>query len=323
MQYRVFGNTGEKVSAVGFGGAAISGEGRGYGFGAMTEDDAIELCHQCIDAGINLFDTAPIYGYGVSEQRMGKALKGRRDEVFLVSKCGITWDDSRRIRRDNDPKLALAMLDQSLKNLQTDYLDLYLVHWPDKSVDIRETVAALQTAREAGKIRHIGLSNSFPEDIEKAAEVTELAVLQSEFNLFSRYPSESLFSIAKERNLGFMSWGTLDKGILTGRVTAERKFDKHDLRSRVPWWTKADRAPTYAAMKRIEPLLNDGGHSGLELALGFVLSFEESSTALCGVKSKEQLDSAVDALNNLPTQSLLDEALAIAEEEVGSTASIK
>lgn len=322
MQYRVFGNANEEVSVIGFGGAAISGEGRGYGFGAMSENEAIELCHQCLDAGINLFDTAPIYGYGVSEQRMGKALKGRREKVFLVSKCGITWDDSRRIRRDNDPKIALAMLEQSLRDLQTEYLDLYLVHWPDKAVDIRDTVAALQTAREAGKIRHIGLSNSFPEDIEKASEVTELAVLQNEFNLFSRYPAESLFSVARERNLGFMSWGSLDKGILTGRVTAERKFDKDDLRSRVPWWTKADRTPKYAAMKRIEPLLNEAGHSGLELALGYVLSFEESSTALCGVKSKEQLDSAIGALDNLPSQSMLDQALAIAEEEVGSTASI-
>ena len=313
MQYRRFGKTDYDVSVIGFGGAAISGEGRGYGFGAISEDASIALCHRCIDAGINLFDTAPVYGFGTSEQRLGKALLGRRDDVFLVSKSGITWDDNKRMHVTNEPDVASRMLEQSLRDLRTEYLDLYLVHWPDKDVDIRRPVEALRKAQEQGKIRFIGLSNTNPDDLTKAMEVAEIAVLQSELSLFHRGPVDDLYPMAREHDLGFMTWGTLDKGILTGRVTRERTFDRHDLRSRAPWWTKVDRTPKFEAMAEIEPLLRDAGHSGLELALGYVLALQETSTALCGVRDRGQLESAIAALDNLPSADVIDAARQIAE----------
>ena len=316
MQYRRFGKTDFSVSVIGFGGAAISGEGRGYGFGSISEAESIVLVHRCMDAGINLYDTAPVYGFGTSEKRLGQALIGRRDEVFLVSKSGITWDDNKRIGVTNEPDVAKRMLEQSLRDLQTEYLDLYLVHWPDKRVDIRRPVEALSEAQSSGKIRHIGLSNSNPEDIAKASEVAEIAVLQSELSLFHRGPTETLFPIAQEQNLGFMSWGTLDKGILTGRVTPKRTFDRDDLRSSAPWWTKADRAPKFEAMSEIEPLIRDAGHTGLELALGYVLSFAEVSTALCGVRDREQLETALRALDNLPANDVIEAAREIAAAKV-------
>ena len=306
-----------QVTEIAFGGGSISGEGGGYGFGHIGEDDAISLLHKAFDTGINLFDTAPAYGFGMSEKRIGKAFLKKRERVFIVSKGGITWDNNKRIRIDNNPKIIQKMLEQSLKDLRTDYIDLYMIHWPDKNVDIRKPMEYLSRAYDEGKIRSIGLCNSFADDIIKAFEVDRVSVLQSEFNLFNSTAKDELFATIKEKNIGFMSWGTLDKGILTGRVTPERKFDDVDARSSAPWWKNDDKTLKYKAMERIHNLLKKNNHSGLELALGYVLQFEELSTALCGVRNTEQLESAVHSLNNLPDKTILEEAKTIVDEVIG------
>ena len=311
---RPFGSIDFQVTEIAFGGGSISGEGGGYGFGHIGEDDAISLLHNAFERGINLFDTAPAYGFGISEKRIGKAFVKKRGDVFIVSKGGITWDDNKRIRIDNSPKVIQKMLEQSLKDLRTDHIDLYMIHWPDKNVDIRKPIEYLSRAKDEGKIRSIGLCNSFAEDIMKAFEIERVSVLQSEFNLFNSTAKDELFDIINDKNIGFMSWGTLDKGILTGRVTPERKFDNVDARSSAPWWKNDDKTLKYKAMERINDLLKENDYSGLELALGYVLQFEELSTALCGVRNTEQLESAVNSLNNLPDKKILEEAKTIADE---------
>lgn len=316
---RPFGSLDFQVTEIAFGGGAISGEGGGYGFGHVTDEDAISLLQEAHDRGINLFDTAPVYGFGLSEKRMGKAFLGKRDRVFIVSKGGIPWDDNKRLKLDNSPKVIQKMLEQSLKDLRTDYIDLYMIHWPDNNVDIRKPMEYLSKVKEEGKIRVIGLCNSFVEDINRACEIERVDVLQSEFNLFNSSAKDTLFDIIREKKMGFMSWGTLDKGILTGRVTPERKFDEVDARSWAPWWKNDDKTSKYKAMERINELLKETEHSGLELALGFVLQFQEISTALCGVRNTEQLETAVKALKNLPDEDVLNEAKSIADEELQVT----
>ena len=140
------------------------------------------------------------------------------------------------------------MLNQSLKNLQTDYIDLYFIHWPSPETPIVETMQVLAKAKAQGKIRAIGLSNTNAQDIEAAMAVERIDVLQAEYNAFKREVEQSLFPAINEHGMGFMSWGTLEKGILSGRVTADRKFDEHDSRSRAPWWLNDDHKPKFDAM---------------------------------------------------------------------------
>lgn len=313
---RPFGTLDFQVSEIGFGGASISGDGGGYGFGHISDEEAIALLGDSFDRGINLFDTAPVYGFRKSEERIGKALSGNRDKLFIVSKGGITWDDRKRIHIDNNPKVLQKMLEQSLKDLQTEYIDLYMIHWPDKNIDIRKPMEYLSQAKEANKIRAIGLCNTFDDDIKKASEIDRIDALQGECNLFNPLPFQALHSTLREYKMGFMGWGTLDKGILTGRVTPDRTFDPVDARSWAPWWKHEDRAPKYKAMKRINRLLQENNHSGLELALGYVLQYTELSTALCGIRNTEQLTSSINALKNLPDSAILEEARSIAEEEL-------
>ncbi|MFT6071177.1 MAG: aryl-alcohol dehydrogenase-like predicted oxidoreductase [Bacteriovoracaceae bacterium] len=292
---------------LGFGGASISGEGAGYGFGDITEDQAINLLHEAKDLGVRIFDTAPIYGFGTSEQRIGAAFKNTREEVFIISKSGVTWDSNKRVDMSNDPVVTLKMLEQSLRDLNTDYIDLFMIHWPDQKVDIRKPIEVLAKAKAEGKIKHIGLCNTNNEEIEKASEVAPIEAVQNQLNLFER-DSLELFSFLKEKEISFMSWGTLDKGILTGRVDRSRKFDKSDCRSWAPWWKEMDKESRFKAMEKINPLLKESGHSGLELALGHNLSFEEVSLVLCGARNSEQLNGLVNALGHLPNNDLLEKA---------------
>ena len=311
-----FGTLNFQVSKIAFGGASISGDGGGYGFGPISDDDSLVLLASSFENGINLYDTAPVYGFRKSEQMIGKAFSGIRDKLFIVSKGGITWDDSKRIHIDNNPKIIQNMLERSLKDLRTDYIDLYMIHWPDRNIDIRKPMEYLSRAKDDGKIRAIGLCNTSDDEITKAGEIDRVDALQAECNLFNPIPFESLRPTLKEQKMGFMSWGTLDKGILTGRVTPGRTFDRVDARSWAPWWKQEDRTPKFKAMERIMQLLEENDHSGLELALGYVLQFSELSTALCGIRNRAQLESTLNALNNLPETAVLEEARSIVEEEL-------
>ena len=296
-----------------FGGAAISGEGGGYGFGEISEQDAIELLQLAFEFGIRIFDTAPIYGFGLSEKRIGKAFKKNRENVFIVSKSGVTWDQNKRVDMTNDPAVTEKMLEQSLRDLDTDYIDLFMIHWPDSRVDIRRPMEVLYKAQHQGKIKHIGLCNTNPEDLNLAMEIARVEVAQSEFNFFQNSISETLFPLLKKHDLSFMSWGTLDKGILTGRVDEKRKFDESDCRSWAPWWKNADNKSKFLAMKKIWPKLDSTNHTGLELALAFNLSFQEVSVALCGARNKTQLESLFRALQNLPKKDLINELVELAK----------
>lgn len=300
---------------IAFGGAAISGEGGGYGFGEISENDSIDLLLEAVEGGIKIFDTAPIYGFGTSEIRMGKAFKNIREKVFLVSKCGVTWHENKRVDMNNDPKISQKMLEQSLRDLNTDFIDLYMVHWPDARVDIRKTMEVLSKAKHEGKIKHIGLCNTNLDELNKAFEIDRVEVVQSEFNLFTHnFVREQLFPYLTEKSISFMSWGTLDKGIITGRVDEKRKtYDKSDCRSWAPWWKDADNSAKFEAMKKLWPVLDKNHHTGLELALAYNLSYSELSVAICGAKSSDQLQSLLKSVRNLPKNEELQEYVALAK----------
>ena len=291
-----------------FGGAAVSGVAGGYGFGDISYQDAIKLLHAAYEGGVRLFDSAPVYGFGESERRIGQAFRGR-DDVFLISKSGVTWNESKRIDMSNDPRLARKMLEQSLNNFGRNVIDLYMVHWPDAKVDIRRTLEVYLRSKEEGKIRHIGLCNTSPEELEKAQEVASIDYIQSEFNLFYREPPE-IFSHLEDAT--FMSWGTLDKGLLTRRVNRERElrkdYDFSDCRRKAPWWKQSEVLEKLERLEPLWPFLREQGHSPLELALGHNLSWPECSYVVVGMKNCEQLRDVLSALDNLPDQSTISEA---------------
>ena len=282
---------------MGLGGAAISGEGGGYGFGALSEKEAESLLSFAWESGIRLYDTAPIYGFGVSEERMGKFLP---QEAFIVTKGGVHWHESKRVNMTNEPKVIEEMLLASLKRLKRDMIDLYMIHWPDPQVDIRKPLEVLNRFQEQKKIKHIGLCNTNASDFEKSKEVCEVVALQSEFNLFADQNFSEL------PNLFTMGWGTLDKGILSGRVNAERKFDKDDCRSWAPWWNRKEVLAKVQKVQSFEPNLKKHQVSMKHFALQFALN-EGVSMPLIGAKSQSDLKEVLAFITTpLPSQ-VMDE----------------
>jgi len=313
MIYTQIGEIQEKLSKITFGGASISGDGGGYGMGDISTQDAVDLVHAALDFGINLFDTAPIYGFGQSEKTLGKAFKDRRDKGFIISKSGVCWHENKRVDMNNDPLIAEQQLNDSLKRLKTDYIDLYMVHWPDKRFDIQDTLAVYKKAQQEGKIRYIGLCNTNRTEIKKASEVVKLDVIQSEYNLFNIDPLESIKADLDKRNLGFLSWGTFDKGLLTGRVTLDRKFDSSDCRSWAPWWKKSNWKEKVKKVEQLSAFIEGSGHSLVELALAHNLNHKNLSSAICGMRNLNQINSVLKSLHHLPDDSLVKEARSLVE----------
>jgi len=300
---------------ISFGGASLSGEGGGYGFGAIADNEAIELVQYAFESGIRIFDTAPIYGFSLSEKRIGEALKNKRDESFIISKCGVGWHENKRVNMSNDPKICQKMLEQSLRDLQSEYIDLYMIHWPDKNVDIRITMEVLAKAKHQGKIKHIGLCNTYKEDLLKASEVEKIEVVQSQLNIFERDVLKKDLVSYVDNNISFMSWGTLDKGIISGRVNSKRTFsDRSDCRSWAPWWKKSNKNIKMKKMQKLIPFLEEQGHSGLELALAHNLQYDGVDSLLCGARSREQFDGLLRALKKLPSKEIIEKSLGIINE---------
>jgi len=284
MHYREHSLLGSKVSVIGFGGAALSGEGGGYGFGDMSEEKAEKLIHSAWDMGINVFDSAPIYGFGLSEERLGKYL---HKDALIVTKGGVDWHSTKRVNMSNDPKIIEKMLLESLKRLKRDQIHLYMIHWPDKNVDIRRPLEVLAKYQQKGAIGEIGLCNTNLTDLKLAQDVVKISALQSELNALNTNAFDDLGDEWKKYFT--MSWGTFDKGILTGRVHSERKYDKSDARSWAPWWNKKEVQEKVAKVAQLKQLLLKHDYSLDQFCLSFNLFYYEINQSLVGVKSLEDL----------------------------------
>lgn len=275
---------------VGLGCASLSGEGGGYGFGDVSETQAEALVKTALEQNISIFDTAPIYGFGLSEERLGRLLKSN-DEAFIITKGGIDWDNSRRVHLSNDPKVIERMLHESLKRLKRDRIDMYLIHWPDPKVDIRRPLEVLLRAREQSKIRFIGLANTNAEDLQKSKELTELDGFQAQHNLWHQ-DNFALIADQAERAL-FTGWGTFDKGILTGRVSLERTYEASDVRSSAPWWNKTEIEEKLERLKTLKALSDPHELTLSEVSLLFALTSLSPGVVLVGSKTPQDLQEVI------------------------------
>jgi myo-inositol catabolism protein IolS len=304
MIYRENTLLGRPVSVIGFGGAAISGEGGGYGFGNMSEAQAENLLKQAWDLGINLFDTAPIYGFGLSEERFGKYLP---KDAIIVSKGGVDWHPTKRVNMTNDPKVIEKMLLESLKRLNRESIDIYMIHWPDKNIDIRKPLEVLRQYQEKSIIQQIGLCNTNLEDLSKAREIVTISCLQSELNVLNTKAFDDLQDEWKK--YFSMGWGTLDKGILTGRVTENRKYDASDARSWAPWWNKKEVLKKIGMVKKLETILIDYNISLSQFCLYYTLNLYGISSCLIGSKNSKDLVELTSNVQNIPDIAIMKEVI--------------
>lgn len=225
MEYRRFGHTDMTTSVLGFGCWEMGG-----GYGDISESEVIDAVHRAIDLGINCFDTAPAYGRGQSEVMLAKALGPRRKDVLVVTKCGVGYE-GRPKGRDSRMVTIMASIEQSLRNLQTDYVDVLLVHWPDVSTPFDETMTALDNIVQQGKARAIGVSNFTLEQIKKCVETRRIDVVQYGLNMFDRRVEQEIAPYCLEQGTSVMVYGPLAFGLLTGAFTTDTTFGKNDWRA--------------------------------------------------------------------------------------------
>lgn len=269
---------------LGFGGACLSGEGGGYGFGQMSESSAQELIEFSWEQGLRLYDTAPIYGFGLSELRLGKYLP---QDAYVITKGGVDWHENKRVNMTNSPEVIEKMIHASLKRLNRP-ISMYMIHWPDPLVDIRRPLEVIKKFQDQGDIKEIGLCNSNSNDLSLAKEICTIVGLQSEVNLFN--PSQLDF---RTPELLTMSWGSFDKGILTARVRPERKYEETDARSWAPWWNKKEVAIKVSRVDALKEILKNYEIELAHFALQFIICEKEIRFPLVGAKTTDDLKSAI------------------------------
>lgn len=227
MEYAAVPGTELRISRVGLGTWAIGG----WMWGGSNVRSALQTIQAAMDHGINLIDTAPVYGFGLSEKIVGRALasSGRRRRMLIATKCGLEWRGN-SVRRNASPKRIREEVQESLKRLRTDYIDIYQLHWPDPAVPIEDTAGAFATLLDEGKIRAIGVSNLTVEQTELFRRVAPICTAQPPYNLFERQIETDVLPYAARNQLIVLAYGALCRGLLSGKMSAATRFEGDDLR---------------------------------------------------------------------------------------------
>jgi aryl-alcohol dehydrogenase-like predicted oxidoreductase len=286
MEQIEMGGSGVKTSRIGLGTWAIGG----WMWGGTDEAQSIATIRSAVDRGVTLIDTAPVYGFGRSEEIVGKALAegALRDKVQIATKVGLAWKDG-RISRNSSAGRIRQEIEDSLRRLRTDVIDLYQVHWPDLETPLDETARALEDLRRAGKIRAIGVSNFSPAQMDVFRAVAKLDAVQPPYNLFEREIEADVLPYAKGAGLTVLSYGALCRGLLSGRMTAKTAFEGDDLRKVDPKF-QGERFRRYlAAVDELKRLARERfGKSVLALAVRWVLD-QGPTIALWGARNPDQM----------------------------------
>ena len=294
MRHRLLGQSGIEASVIGLGAWAIGG----WLWGGTDEEDAVRAIHASLDAGIDLIDTAPAYGLGRSEEIVGKAIAGRRDQVVLATKCGLVWhtrrgqfffrQQGRPVHKFLGPDSVRHEVEQSLGRLKTDCIDLYQTHWQDASTPIADTMGTLEDLKREGKIRAIGVSNASLEQLEAYTQAGQVDSDQEKYSMLDRDHEASLLPYCHEQHIAFLAYSPLAHGLLTGKISAEREFTGDDLRRNNPRFTPENRRRITAALEQLEPIA--AGHSLTtgQLVLAWTIAQPGVTHALVGARSAEQ-----------------------------------
>jgi aryl-alcohol dehydrogenase-like predicted oxidoreductase len=304
MRYRTLGRTGIKVSPYALGAMMFGAIGT---IGNPDHDDSIRIIHKALDAGINFVDTADAYSRGESEEIVGKALKGRRGDVVLATKVHLPMGDDPN-QRGNSRRWIMTEVENSLRRLQTDYIDLYQIHRPDTDTDIEETLSALSDLIHSGKVRVIGSSAMPASDIVEAQWTAERRGLerfrteQPTYSILNRGIEAEVLPVAQRYGMGTLVWSPLAKGMLTGRI---RKGQQTDLR-RAAILTSFSDERRLDAVEQLIPVAEKAGLPMTHLAMAFAIAHPGVTSAIIGPRTMEQLDDLLAGVDVTLTDEILD-----------------
>jgi len=294
MEYRFLGQSGIQASVIGLGAWAMGG----WMWGGTDEAKAIGAIHASLDAGVTLIDTAPAYGLGLSESIVGRAIKGRRDKVVLATKCGLVWhvrrgtfffeEDGKPVYRCLAPDSIRYEVEESLRRLGTDYIDLYQSHWQDPTTPIEDTMAALLELKREGKIRAIGVSNCTLGQLVRYRSVGPVDSAQEKYSMLDRGLEADFLPYCREHQIAVLAYSPLALGLLTGKIGPERRFPPDDQRSHHPRFRPEALRRTQGMLARLQPIAQKHGLTMTQLVIAWTISQPGISHALVGARDDQQ-----------------------------------
>ncbi len=298
MQTRQLGKSDLHLSVVGLGAWAIGGGGWKFSWGNQDDADSVATIRRALELGVNWIDTAPVYGTGHSEEVVGEAIKGLAKRPIVATKCGRRWDETRtpfaRIKRES----ILEELDDSLRRLGVDCIDLYQMHWPQPDEDIEEAWTAMAEAVKAGKVRHIGVCNFSVAQLKRIQPIHPVASLQPPYSMLVRGIEEDLLPFCGEHGIGIVCYSPMQKGILTDKFTRAwiEGLAKDDHRSQYDArFQEPELSKNLALVEGLKPIARASGHSVAQLAIAWTLRHSALTSAIVGARKPSQIEETVGA----------------------------
>jgi len=290
-------------------------------YGHIDVKEASDAVSAAIDHGVTLFDTAEVYGPYHSEELLGKALGNKRNDIVLVSKVGFEYDDDgKNLGRNSKYDHVISRAEGCLERLGTDFLDLLLIHWPDHDTPFEEPIRALEKLKNDGKIRHYGVSNFTPAMMDECEGYGHMAANQVGYHMFDRRMETAVLPYCKDNNIGFMAYGTLGFGLLSGAFTPETMFGEGDWRSsgmafRLPLFQEEEFSKELKVVEKLKIIAQDNGKSVAQMAIAWTLGHPAVSVGLVGVRNERELKENVAAVDWKLSEATRKEINAVFAEE--------
>jgi aryl-alcohol dehydrogenase-like predicted oxidoreductase len=306
MRTRALGSSGVPITTIGVGTWAMGGGGWKFGWGEQDDDESVRAIVAGLDAGVNWIDTAAIYGHGRAETTVARAIAGRRDEVFVATKCGRVWEgDSREIGKCLRRSSVLAEADASLRRLRVDVIDLYQIHWPEPDDEIEEGWAAIGDLIEAGKVRFGGVCNFSVAQLERVQAIRPVVSLQPPYSMLKRDVEAEILPWCAAHDVGVVAYSPMQAGLLTGAFTKARaaSLGADDWRSRSPFFQEPQLSNNLRIVDGLRPIAARLGVTVAQVALAWVLRAPVVTSAIAGARRPQQIDETVKAGNvSLPPE---------------------
>jgi aryl-alcohol dehydrogenase-like predicted oxidoreductase len=319
MELRSLGNTNVQVSPMAFGAWAIGG----WMWGGADEQEALRAIRASFDAGISSIDTAPVYGFGKSEELVGKAMEGiARDKFQLLTKFGLNWESAEgefyfdtntedgkplKVFKWANPKRVIRECENSLRRLKTDYIDLYQIHWPDTTTPIQETFEAVEKLISQGKVRAAGVCNYSTDQVNEALKTIPLASNQVPYSLINREIEKAVIPQALERKIGIIAYSPLQRGLLTGKIKPGHKFNSGDTREGNRFYSDENIKRVNQLLEKLRPIAESHSATLAQIIIHWTLHRPGIACVLVGARNNEQVNDNVKALTiTLSSEELME-----------------
>jgi aryl-alcohol dehydrogenase-like predicted oxidoreductase len=315
MQKRKLGNSDLELTVVGFGAWALGGAWK-YGWGPQDDDESVAAIKSAIDNGINWIDTAPVYGFGRSEEVVGHAIQGRHDDVIIATKCGLVKGDDGGPQGHLKADSVRKECEDSLRRLKVDVIDLYQIHWPNPDEDIEEAWEEIAKLKKEGKIRWAGVSNFNVEQLERAEKIMPVTSLQPPYSMLRRAIEDDILPKCRASNIGVVAYSPMQSGLLTGKVTKEwaAQLPDGDFRKNTKEFNEPNLDVNIAFVEKLKAIAERHGVETGQVAVAWVLRDEVLTSAIVGARRPDQVEKNVKAAgvqlsedDVAEIQSLLDE----------------